>query len=334
MAEAPAFWRERGWRAWLLWPWSLLFALLAGVRRRWLRPQQLPVPVIVVGNIAVGGSGKTPVVHWLVAALKAAGWQPGVISRGHGGAVSGVAEVPANADAAHFGDEPVLLKQLCGCPLVVGRDRVAAGRELLRLHPECDVIISDDGLQHYRLGRDIELVVVDPATLGNRLLLPAGPLREPVRRLAQADVIIAHGEFDTGDTGLNKATAGRPRFAMRLQGDTLQALADPQRQRPLAELRAQRVHAVAGIGQPQRFFAQLAAAGLEVIPHPFADHHRFRAQDLDFNPPAPILMTAKDAVKCHAFAPADSWVLPVVAQLDEAAAACIVEKLLNGRPPA
>lgn len=331
MAEAPAHWGERGWRAWLLWPWSLLFGLLVRLRRRWLRPQQLPVPVIVVGNVAVGGSGKTPVVQWLVAVLRAAGWRPGVISRGHGGRVTGVAEVPTDADAGLFGDEPVLLRQLCGCPLVVGRDRVAAGLELLRLYPECDVIISDDGMQHYRLGRNIEIAVVDPVTLGNGLLLPAGPLREPLRRLAEVDVIIAHGEFNAG---LSKAAAGRPRFAMRLHGNTLQALGDPQRQRPLAELRAQRVHAVAGIGQPQRFFAQLEAAGLVVIPHPFADHHRFRAEDLHFNPPAPILMTAKDAVKCHTFAPSDSWVLPVVAQLDEAAAACIVEKLLNGRPPA
>lgn len=331
MVEAPAFWRERGWRAGLLRPCAALFGLLAGLRRRLLRRHQLAVPVIIVGNIALGGSGKTPVVHWLVGVLQAAGYRPGIISRGHGGEFDGVLDVPADGKAARFGDEPVLLRQLCGCPLVVGRDRVAAGRELLRLYPACDVIVSDDGMQHYRLGRALEIAVVDPATLGNRLLLPAGPLREPLRRLAEADLIIAHGEFDAG---LRAAVAGRPVFAMQLCGEWLHALADPAQRRPLASLRGERVHALAGIGRPQRFFAQLEAAGLEVMPHPFPDHHRFRPEELRLTPPAPLLMTAKDAVKCRDFAPPDSWVLPVAARLDGAAAAFIVEKLVNGRPPA
>ena len=182
--SAPAFWQRRGVLAGVAFPLAQLFGALARWRRKALCPQRLPVPVIVVGNIAVGGSGKTPVVDWLVGVLRARGWHPGIVSRGHGGRIEGVAAVPAEGDPALYGDEPVLLARLTGCPLVIGRDRPAAGSELLRLHPECDVIVADDGMQHYRLGRDLEIAVVDEATLGNRWLLPAGPLREPLSRLA------------------------------------------------------------------------------------------------------------------------------------------------------
>nr|MBP7442578.1 tetraacyldisaccharide 4'-kinase [Thauera sp.] len=191
-AQAPAFWQGRGPVAQLLRPLSCLFGALAARRRAAIVPQRLPVPVIVVGNIAVGGSGKTPVVDWLAAQLRAAGRRPGIVSRGHGGRISaqgGVAVVPADGDADHYGDEPVLLARLTGCPLAIGRDRPAAARELLRLHPDCDVLIADDGMQHYRLARDLEIAVVDEATLGNRLLLPAGPLREPLARLGEVDLI-------------------------------------------------------------------------------------------------------------------------------------------------
>jgi len=333
-AKAPAFWQGRGLRAQLLRPLSLLFALLARRRRAAAEPQRLPVPVIVVGNIAVGGSGKTPVVDWLAGVLRAAGHRPGIVSRGHGGQVSaqgGVARVPADGDPARYGDEPVLLARLTGCPLVIGRDRPAAARELLRLHPECDVLIADDGMQHYRLARDVEVAVVDDATLGNRLLLPAGPLREPLARLAEVDLVLAHCE---PGADVIAAAGAIPVFRMRLAGGELIALDGSRRSRPAAELRGQRAHAVAGIGRPQRFFDQLAGEGIEVVPHPFPDHHRFVAGDLEFGDALPILMTAKDAVKCAAFAPADCWEYPVRAQIGSGAAERILEKLEDGRTTA
>lgn len=315
----------------LLTPLSRLFGALARRRRRRTQPELVPVPVIVVGNIAVGGSGKTPVVQWLVMRLQAAGHRPGVVSRGHGGRVARVAEVPADGDPAVYGDEPVLLAGTCACPLVVGRDRPAAARELLRLHPDCDVIVADDGMQHYRLGRDIEIAVLDPATLGNGLLLPAGPLREPIGRLAEVDVVIAHGVLPPA---LSAALGGVPVFPMQLRGGALRALRAPHQSLALEALRGYRVHAVAGIGRPQRFFEQLEAAGLVVLRHPFPDHHDFAPSDLAFAEPAPILMTAKDAVKCRAFAPADCWEFPVEAQVGSGAAERILEKLKHGRTSA
>lgn len=327
----PAFWRRRGAGALALAPLALLFAALARLRRRCLRAQRVGVPVIVVGNIAVGGSGKTPVVLWLAAQLRAAGHAPGIVSRGHGGQVRGVAEVPAGGDPRHFGDEPVLLARESGCPLVVGRDRPAAARELLRLHPRCDVIVSDDGMQHYRLARDLEIAVVDEATLGNRLLLPAGPLREPLARLGEVDLVIAHG---TLSADLQRRLAAQPVFSMRLHGSVLHNLREPSQRLALAELAGRRVHAVAGIGRPQRFFAQLSAAGIEVLAHPFPDHHDFRAEDLVFGDDLPILMTAKDGVKCRAFASAQCWELPVRAHIDSGAAERILETLDNGRATA
>ena len=333
-AQAPAFWQRRGLLAQALRPLSLLFGFLARRRRALTQPQRLPVPVIVVGNVAVGGSGKTPVVDWLAGVLRVAGHHPGIVSRGHGGTASaqgGLALVPADGDPGRYGDEPVLLARLTACPLVVGQDRPAAARALLRLHPECDVLIADDGMQHYHLARDLEIAVVDAATLGNRLLLPAGPLREPLARLAEVDLVLAHGELDAE---LRAAIGGVPVFPMRLFGEEVVALADPACLLPLAALRGRRVHAVAGIGRPQRFFDQLAAAGLEVDAHAFPDHHRFVAADLVFGDASPILMTAKDAVKCRAFAPADCWEYPVRAQIGSGAAERILEKLEDGRTSA
>ncbi len=333
-AQAPAFWQRRGLLAQALRPLSLLFGFLARRRRARAQPQRLPVPVIVVGNVAVGGSGKTPVVDWLAGVLRVAGHHPGIVSRGHGGTASaqgGLALVPPDGDPGRYGDEPVLLARLTACPLVVGQDRPAAARALLRLHPECDVLIADDGMQHYHLARDLEIAVVDAATLGNRLLLPAGPLREPLARLAEVDLVLAHGELDAE---LRAAIGGVPVFPMRLFGEEVVALADPACRLPLAALRGRRVHAVAGIGRPQRFFDQLAAAGLEVVAHAFPDHHRFVAADLVFGDASPILMTAKDAVKCRAFAPADCWEYPVRAQIGSGAAERILEKLEDGRTSA
>lgn len=335
-ARAPSHWSRRSAVATLLWPLSRVFAALAEVRRAAFhfglkRVQRLPVPVIVVGNIAVGGSGKTPVVAWLTEELRNAGYRPGIISRGYGGSVVTGAEVlPPQADAVRFGDEPVLLAALTGCPVAVGRDRPEAGRALLEAHPDVNVLISDDGLQHYALARDIEIVVVDEHVLGNGWRLPAGPLREGVDRLAEADLVIAHGDVATR---LREAAGSAPVFSMRLVGEQLERI-DGFASCALSDFRGRRVHAVAGIGRPERFFEQLTAHGLEVVPHPFPDHHPFVEADLAFAPGEPRILTAKDAVKCAAFAPPDTWVLPVRASIDAAASNCIVEKLSHGIPPA
>lgn len=335
-ARKPEHWSRRALPAVLLLPLSALFWLITTVRRAlyrkgWLRSVRLPVPVIVVGNIAVGGSGKTPVVQWLVESLRALGYRPGVVSRGYGGTVSGVALVTPDADPEHHGDEPVLLARVCGCPVAIGADRPAAAHHLLQAHPECDVLISDDGLQHYRLGRDVELIVLDPATLGNAWLLPAGPLREGVSRLRHCDLVILHGDEAAAHEWSNGAV---PLRRMHLLGDTVYRLDDPMVGRPLTDFGGFRVHAIAGIGRPERFFAQLTAAGLEVQPHPFVDHHRFTPDDFVFDDDAPSIMTAKDAVKCGAFSLTDAWVLPVKAVVEQGAIERILEKLKHGRETA
>lgn len=330
--KAPAFWQSRSLRSALLLPASALFGLLAGLRRLAYRADVQPavrlrVPVVVVGNIAVGGSGKTPVVEWLVRTLREAGYTPGIVSRGYRGQIGGVALVPPHGDPVRFGDEPVLLARLAGCPVAVGADRPAAGQALLTACPQCDVIVSDDGLQHYRLARDIEIAVVDEGTLGNRWLLPAGPLREPVSRLRTVDLVLAHGALSPG---LGRQCGETPVFAMRLQGDSLVAVGASGERRTAQSFRGRRVHAVAGIGRPERFFAQLESLGLDVVPHPFPDHHPFAPADLDFAPGESKILTSKDAVKCAAFAPADTWEFPVEAHIATGAAEFILEKLRHG----
>jgi tetraacyldisaccharide 4'-kinase len=333
--SAPGFWQHRGAVAWSLYPLSLLFGFVAGVRRRLFalglkKAERLPVPVVVVGNIAVGGSGKTPIALWLVAELRARGRQPGIVSRGYGGTVEGVAEVPVGGDPARFGDEPVLMAATAACPVFVGRDRPAAGRALLAAHPDVDVLIADDGLQHYRLARDVEVVVVDEATLGNRLRLPAGPLREGVGRLAEASVVLAHGGLSPA---LAAAASPTPRFDFHLAGKAFERVGNRAERCLPADLKGRRIHAMAGIGRPERFFTQLEAMGLAIERRPFADHHAFTAADVAVPDGDVLLMTEKDAVKCAPFAPADSWVWPVRAQLAPGAAELIVEKI-DGSPTA
>lgn len=334
--QTPELWRSRGLLAVLLLPLSGLFGLLAALRRTafrcgLMRPQRLPVPVIVVGNISVGGSGKTPVVDWLVRQLREAGYRPGVVSRGYGSKVAGVAILPDNPDAAIHGDEPVLLARLTGCPVAIGADRPDAGRALLAAHPECDVIVSDDGMQHYRLARDVEIAVLDEATLGNGFLLPAGPLREPLSRLRAVDLVIAHGPLSPRLQAVLPAAGSR---RMSLRGGEFVALGGSGGRCGVSAFAGRRVHALAGIGRPERFFAQLRALGLDVVPHPFPDHHPFVAADLDFAPGEPKVMTSKDAVKCASFAPADTWEFPVSAHIEAGAAETILEKLRHGRQTA
>ncbi|MDR2207804.1 MAG: tetraacyldisaccharide 4'-kinase [Azoarcus sp.] len=339
MRSAPDFWRSRSWHAALMLPAATLFCGLAALRRGLYRHgilhrEQLPVPVIVVGNIAVGGSGKTPAVLWLIEELRKAGRHPGIVSRGHGGQVSASGTphlVVAGSDPDFCGDEPVMLARQAGCPVAVGRDRPAAARALLAAHPECDVIVSDDGMQHYRLMRTVEIAVVDESVLGNRWLLPSGPLREPLSRLAGVDLILAHGELSPRLRALAGAV---PVASMRLAGERFRSLTNPDEWCGAEAFIGKKVHAIAGIGQPQRFFDQLTSMGLDVIPHPFPDHHRYCAADFDFAPGETKLMTSKDAVKCAAFAPPDAWELPVRAIIDAGAIAPVLEKLNDGRQTA
>ena len=320
-------------------PAATLFRSLAALRRGLyrrdiLRRERLPVPVIIVGNIAVGGSGKTPTVLWLVEALQKAGHHPGIVSRGYGGqAAAGDTPhlVAANPDPDVHGDEPVMLARESGCPVAVGRDRPAAARALLAAHPECDVIISDDGMQHYRLARTVEIAVVDEQALGNCWPLPSGPLREPLTRLAGVDLILAHGELSPR---LRAQTGAVPVASMRLVGERFRSLTKPDEWCGAETFAGKKVHALAGIGQPQRFFDQLTAMGLDIIPHPFPDHYRYRADEFDFAPGEIWLMTSKDAVKCRFFAPPDAWELPVRAVIDAGAIAPVLEKLDDGRQTA
>ena len=313
-------------------PLAAVFAAAAAVRRalyrhRILRVERLPVPVVVVGNITVGGSGKTPLVAALASELAARGWRPGIVSRGYGRDARGAAaDVPrlvgADADAAQAGDEPVLLAR-SGHPVAVARDRAAAGRALLAAHPDCDVILADDGLQHYRLARDVEIAVIDAARgLGNGWRLPAGPLREAASRLATVDAVV---ELVADADATRAAWPGA--WRMTLAGTTFHRVDAPMLTASAAAFGGSGVHAVAGIGNPVRFFAQLAALGIRAVRHPFADHHRFVASDLALAGASAILMTEKDAVKCRAFAHERCWYLPVNAQIDPALVTRIEEKI-------
>ncbi|MFN6961546.1 MAG: tetraacyldisaccharide 4'-kinase [Rhodocyclaceae bacterium] len=306
-------WRRRGLAACLLLPLGLAFAVLAGLRRwayrhGWLKSGRLPVPVGVIGNIVAGGAGKTPLTLWLAQRLRAAGRHPGIVSRGHGRATHDIRKVGAGDTAREVGDEPLLLARRSGCPVVVGADRVAAARALLAAHPECDLLLCDDGLQHYRLQRDIEIAVIDRRGLMNGWPLPAGPLREPPARLRTVDALVLHD-------AVMPPLPGVPRFTMRLVGRRFQRLDDPSVTCTADDLAGQKLHAVAGIGEPQRFFDHLARLGLAFEAHPFPDHHHYRAADLEFVGDA-ILMTEKDALKCAGLARLPVWVLPVEAHVE------------------
>jgi tetraacyldisaccharide 4'-kinase len=305
------FWYRRGAIAWLLWPVSLLFGVLVVLRRvlyfiRVLKSRRAGIPVIIVGNVTVGGSGKTPLVIWIAEFLKAKGWSPAIVSRGYGAKVQTPRAATIASEAAEVGDEPILLSRRSGCPVWVGADRLAVIAALRAANPDVDVLILDDGLQHYRLRRDLEIAVVDGRGLGNGFLLPAGPLREPAWRLRTVDAVVVNGASKKQD------------FTMLLEGDTLHRMSDARERQPLKAFAGRKVHAVAGIGDPKRFFLQLGAAGIKVQPHPFPDHHAFTPHDLEFGDELPVLMTEKDAVKLRHAAQPGWWVLPVSARLDAA----------------
>ena len=318
----PAFWLRDGAAARALGPLSLLFRA-AAVRRRqaYLDGRRsasgVGAPVVVVGNLFVGGTGKTPLVAWLAGRLRQRGHRPGVIMRGYRGRGPGPGLALPESDPARWGDEAVLLARRTGVPVMVDRDRVRGGRMLVERHG-CDVVVADDGLQHYRLARDLEVVVLDAERgLGNGRCLPAGPLREPPERLDSVDVVLsnggehplAHGSFTLVAEGLRPVAPDRDASAPPEPGSC--------------------IHAVAGIGNPDRFFRSLRSQGFQVEGHPFPDHHRFRRRDLRFGDPRPVVMTEKDAVKCAAFDRGRLWYQPVDVRLS-VRAENRVERLLDG----
>lgn len=270
-----------------------------------LKTHTLPVPVIIVGNITVGGTGKTPLIIWLAGFLKDSGFKPGIISRGYGGqSAIWPQRLTADSDAKNVGDEALLIASQTGCPMAVGPLRVDAANLLLK-QADCDVILSDDGLQHYALNRDIEIAVIDgERRFGNSYCLPAGPLREPIERLQSVDFIIVNGEkYEDRE------------FSMQLVGEKVVNLVTGE-QKSLPEFNAVDCHALAGIGNPERFFKLLETAGLTCITHSFPDHYQFQRHDIEYPDSKPVLMTEKDAVKCKAFAGKQHWYLPVKAVPD------------------
>lgn len=298
------------------------YGAAAGLRRKlfqrgWLRSIHPGVPVIVVGNIIAGGAGKTPMTVALAGRLRVEGWKPGIASRGYGRRDTKRAHwVESGSDAGAVGDEPLLLARHTKCPVRVDRDRAAAARALVEAG--CDVVICDDGLQHYRLARDIEIEVIDGRRrYGNARLLPAGPLREPPERGRRCDFRVLNLPPQA-----SAAECGFGEWPMRLHADHASPLVGGRPQ-SLESLAGRRVHAVAGIGDPERFFSMLRGFGIGVVPHAFADHHAYEPQDFAFGSPLPVLMTEKDAVKiprgrASGFPIERCFSVPVRAELPEA----------------
>ena len=314
-------WQKRGVVACVLWPLSKLFQLIISFRfglfvLGYKQQTRLDVPVIVVGNIFVGGTGKTPLVIWLVQQLQAAGWHPGVISRGYAANAESVVVLDAHSSASVVGDEPLLIAQHTGAPVAVGRDRVAAARCLLAGQPTIDVLIADDGLQHYFLARDIEIMLFDERGAGNGWVLPAGPLREPVERRRDFTVLNVAASVPID------AIPGMPLNAVRMQliPQFAYQLSKPLTRQPLLEFSAKKLCAAAGIGNPQRFFNMLSSAGLQFAYMPLADHFQFDSQTFKQIDADCILITEKDAVKCRQIPDVQNdariWVVPVLAQLE------------------
>ena len=288
------------------WVYCLLMALRRGMYRlRIFSSVRLPVPVIVVGNITVGGTGKTPLVIWLADFLRQQGMRPGIVLRGYGGsAVDWPLVVTPDYDPDVVGDEAVMLARQSRCPVAADPDRVRGAQHLVREH-HCDVIVSDDGLQHLRLARDIEIAVIDGVRrFGNGRCLPAGPLREPVSRLRDVSLRVVNGEPRQGEVGMTLAETGLCRVNA------------PDTYASAGSFRGETVHAVAGIGHPDRFFTHLRRLGLKAIEHPFPDHYRFRAADIRFGDGLAVIMTQKDAVKCERFADDNMWYLAIEARPD------------------
>jgi len=320
-------------------PWwacglASMYALLTALRRRlykrgWKRRIKVQVPVVVIGNLTAGGSGKTPLTIALIERLCAAGWTPGVASRGYGREQPRTPRwVDADTPPQLGGDEPVLIARRTGVRVRVDRNRVAAAQALAKAG--CDIVVCDDGLQHYRLHRDVEIEVIDgQRRYGNGRLFPAGPLREPVARGAQCDFRVLNERPAPGDgksTSDDNTTPDLAHWPMHLDHHQAHPLSG-HRPIPLYYFQHQRIHAVAGIGHPERFFSMLRARNIAVVPHAFPDHHHYRRDDLHFSSDLPIVMTEKDAVKCAGFANERMFYIPISARLPEAFWVTLLDRL-------
>jgi tetraacyldisaccharide 4'-kinase len=311
----------------LLLPFSWIYTLIIVLRRLFYQSgliavNQIDAPVIIVGNISVGGTGKTPLVIWLAEYFRNKGFKPGIVSRGYGGQFSGkTQQVRADSDPILVGDEPVLIAKKTNCPVAIAVQRRRAAEELIE-HSDCDLILCDDGMQHYSLARDIEIAVIDgQRRFGNNHCLPAGPLREPTSRLKTVDFVVS------------KYIAGRHEFKMEYSYGDLVSLIDPTRTMPVSNLIDQSVHAIAGIGNPDRYFSFLRNQKLKLIVHEFPDHYPYNSEDVKFNDGLPVVMTEKDAVKCAAFATEHHWYLPITAALPDSFTVrldALMKEIING----
>jgi tetraacyldisaccharide 4'-kinase len=325
------WYRDKAPPAWLQ-PLAALYRLAVETRsaayaRGWLVQQSAGKPVVVVGNLTVGGTGKTPLVAWLAGQVSGWGLKVGVVSRGYGRTGRAPQDVHVDSPWRDVGDEPLLLKRLTGCDVIVARDRVAGAQELVRRG--ADIVIADDGLQHRRLARDCDIIVVDGVRgFGNQHLLPAGPLREPVAQIAGNALIVVNGAPEhTSLRDAAKLIDGA--FQMTLAASEAHRLDEVEGPQPLERFRGQSVHAVAGIGNPGRFFRDLRSWGIDVVEHPFRDHHPFTASDLDFGDARPVLMTEKDAVRCRTLASARMWYVPVSARFSDTVGRDLLEGVLR-----
>jgi tetraacyldisaccharide 4'-kinase len=315
---------------WLV-PLSLLYGLVMTVRgllyRLGLRHRiRVGAPVVVVGNLTVGGTGKTPLVAWLSSHLAACGLRVAIVSRGYGGKARGVTRVTVHSRASEVGDEPLLLARRAAATVFIGKDRVKAAEAAVK--DGADVVVCDDGLQHLALVRQCEIVVIDGQRgFGNGCVLPRGPLRESPRRLRSVNAVVLNGAITAAGFQLPRFVTGT-RFDMQMRPGDARPVAGSGALRSLSSFRGAGVHAVAAIGNPQRFFDMLRNAGLTVYEHPFPDHHPFKSGDLNFGDSLPVLMTEKDAVKCAAFADERCWYVPVTAEFAESEAAALIDLVL------
>ncbi|MEM6999047.1 MAG: tetraacyldisaccharide 4'-kinase [Pseudomonadota bacterium] len=312
----------------LLYPLSCLYKIVIILRRLCYQSgliavNNLEVPVIIVGNISVGGTGKTPLVIWLAEYFTNKGFQPGIVSRGYGGKLTGkTQQVRPDSNPDLVGDEPVLIAKRTACPVAVAVQRRKAAEELIE-YCDCNLILCDDGMQHYSLGRDIEIAVIDgQRRFGNSRCLPAGPLREPISRLESVDFVVS------------KYIAGRHEYKMEYSYGNLVSLTNPTITMPTANFADKSVHVLAGIGNPDRYFSYLRNQRLKLIIHQFPDHHAFTEEDVKFNDGLPVVMTEKDAVKCTEFATEQFWYLPITANLPDSFAYrldILMKEILNGQ---
>lgn len=315
------FWRKKNVVACSLWPLSLFYRSYIYLRRKLYqfhikKTNRFAVPVIVVGNLTVGGTGKTPLIMAIAEFLKKKGWRPGIISRGYGGEADHYPHrVHENSSPREVGDEPLLIARHTACPTMVDPNR-SRGVKALLVKTNCNIILSDDGLQHLSLGRHIEIAVIDGQyRFGNGFCLPAGPLREPISRLKTIDFIVTKGNACPNE------------FEMCLLPDYFYQLTQPSNQKSADYFYGKNVHAVAGIGNPKQFFCSLRALGLTITEHPFPDHHFFKSNDFNYGKNAIVLMTEKDAVKCEGLIDSRLWCLKTKTKLDKTFLSALLKRI-------